>query len=215
MVTLYFYHDPMCSWCWGYRPVSDQLFDRLGPGIRRVNVLGGLAPDSDVAMPLAQRTAISGHWRRIHEMLGTEFNFAFWEKCDARRATYPACRAVIAASDQGQAEPMIDAIQRAYYLRAMNPSDLSTLDFLAHELALDCDRFSADLRSQAVELRLQRQVRFARQSSIAGFPSLALKIADRLIPVQLDYRSYQVTLDHLHDLLASADLGSDIASDTL
>ncbi|MFT6977114.1 MAG: putative protein-disulfide isomerase, partial [Shewanella psychromarinicola] len=23
--TLYYVHDPMCSWCWGYRPTWDTL----------------------------------------------------------------------------------------------------------------------------------------------------------------------------------------------
>jgi protein-disulfide isomerase-like protein with CxxC motif len=54
---------------------------------------------------------------------GTEFNFDFWTKCQPRRDTYKACRAVIAASQQNAEEAMIEAIQKAYYLRAMNPSE--------------------------------------------------------------------------------------------
>lgn len=215
MQTLYFYHDPMCSWCWGYRPVSDMLFERLPAGISRQNVLGGLAPDTSVPMPLAQQAAISGHWKKIHDMLGTEFNFDFWEKCEARRETYPACRAVIAASHQDKAEQMINAIQRAYYLLAMNPSDLSTLELLARELAINTQRFSADLRSAEVELELQRQVRFARLSPISGFPSLALEAAGQLIPVRLDHRSFQVTLDHLQHIVESADMHRTNRSESL
>ena len=70
MLTLYYYHDPMCSWCWGYRSTSDKLFTRLPETIRRVNIVGGLAPDSDEAMPHDMRTAIAGHWHKIHDMLG-------------------------------------------------------------------------------------------------------------------------------------------------
>jgi putative protein-disulfide isomerase len=201
MVTLYYYHDPMCSWCWGYRPVADQLFARLPAGVTLVNVLGGLAPDSDEPMPEELRQAIPGYWKNIEELLGTEFNYDFWTECEPRRSTYPACRAVIAAALQEREEAMTDAIQRAYYLRAMNPSNLSTLETLAAELELDTGQFATDIRSPQVEAELQRQIQFSRQSPIRGFPSLVLEQDGELIPVQQDYHSAQVSLDHLQELM--------------
>jgi len=202
MRLLYYYHDPMCSWCWAYRPVSDRLFASLPDSIRRVNILGGLAPDSDEPMPAAMQATIATYWQRIHEQLGTEFNFDFWQDCTPRRSTYPACRAVIAAGRQDQEEDMIDAIQRAYYLRAMNPSDLPTLQLLAEDLGLDTRQFAADISSTELDGELQRQVEFARRSPISGFPSLTLELQGELVPVRLDYESDKVTLDHLLELCA-------------
>ncbi len=201
MATLYFYHDPMCSWCWGYRPVADQLFASLPAGVMLVNVLGGLAPDSDEPMPEELLQAIPGYWKNIEELLGTEFNYDFWTECEPRRSTYPACRAVIAAALQEREEAMTDAIQRAYYLRAMNPSNLSTLETLAAELELDTEQFATDIRSPQVEAELQRQIQFSRQSPIRGFPSLVLEQDGELILVQQDYHSAQVSLDHLQALM--------------
>jgi len=135
MATLYFYHDPMCSWCWGYRPVSDRLFASLPNSVELVKIVGGLAPDSDEPMPQNLLEGLPKAWSRIHDLLGTEFNFDFWSKCKPRRSTYPACRAVLAADNQNKYDEMIDAIQHAYYLRAMNPSDLVTLETLAGSLS--------------------------------------------------------------------------------
>lgn len=193
----------MCSWCWGYRPTAELLFSKLPEDISLEYVLGGLAPDSDEPMSAKLRSAISGHWKRIHEMLGTEFNFDFWEYCEPRRSTYPACRAVIAASKQQGEVDMILAIQRAYYLRAMNPSDTETLEKLAKELGLDVDRFETDLHSPETEAVLQDQVAFARRSPIHGFPALALKVGNQLTPVRLDYESHEETLHHLRVLMDS------------
>ena len=203
MHTLYFYHDPMCSWCWAYRPTSDELFASLPDRIHRVNILGGLAPDTNDPMPQAQQAAIAGHWRKIHGMLGTEFNFDFWDRCEPRRSTYPACRAAIAAGRQDREEDMVDAIQRAYYLRALNPSDLSTLQLLAGELGLDTERFTTDIQSQVLDAELLRQVRFAAQSPISGVPSLVLEVDDQLHSVRLDYQHAGATLQHI-DQLAGA-----------
>ena len=43
--VLYYVHDPMCSWCWGFRPTWLALQDQLPEGVRVQRLLGGLAPD--------------------------------------------------------------------------------------------------------------------------------------------------------------------------
>lgn len=79
--TLYFVHDPMCSWCYAFRPVWTQAERQLPAGIRVQYVLGGLAPDSDQPMPAETRAYIQDQWHKIIERVpGTLFNFAFWEK---------------------------------------------------------------------------------------------------------------------------------------
>jgi len=200
--TLYYYHDPMCSWCWGYRPTSERLFANLPSNIRLEKVLGGLAPDSDQPMPQHLRKALPDAWRRIQAMLGTEFNFAFWTDCKPRRSTYPACRAVIAAGLQDQADEMIIAIQHSYYLRAMNPSDRETLVTLAKELQLDAKRFAEDMLSNRTEREFRRQRDFTRRSPTNGFPSLAIELDGRLTAVMQDYRSHTTTLEHIALLTA-------------
>jgi putative protein-disulfide isomerase len=202
MIPLYFYHDPMCSWCWGYRPVSDELVAHLPDSIELVKIVGGLAPDSDQPMPEHLRQGIPAGWRKIHSLLGTEFNFDFWTKCKPRRSTYPACRAVLAAGEQDRYDAMIDAIQRAYYLRAMNPSDIETLEQLAEEIDLDAEKFARDIRSAEIEEQLQSQVDFARQSPIDGFPSLVLEIDGRMVPIKRDYKDPKTTLDHIRKLIS-------------
>ncbi len=197
----------MCSWCWGYRPTAERLFADLPHNILLEKVLGGLAPDSDEPMPQHLRVALPNAWRRIQAMLGTEFNFAFWTDCKPRRSTYPACRAVIAAGAQDHADEMIRAIQHAYYLRAMNPSDVETLVTLADELHLDTQKFATDLASTATEQEFERQVNFTRQSPTNGFPSLAIEFDGQLTAVIQDYKSHQTTLEHIASLLATHSAG--------
>lgn len=191
----------MCSWCWGYRPVSDRLADALPAAIELQKVVGGLAPDSDKPMSAELRERLPKTWRRIHAALGTEFNFDFWTKCQPRRSTYPACRAVLAAGRQGRYDDMIDAIQRAYYLRAMNPSDIETLEALASELGLDRERFDADIRSDEIESMLKADVALARRAPIDGFPSLVLELDGRQHVVTRDYLDHRPTLAHIEALL--------------
>ena len=194
----------MCSWCWGFRPVSDRLCAELPDSVRLVKIVGGLAPDSDQPMPPGLLEKLPQAWTRIQGMLGTEFNFDFWTKCKPRRSTYPACRAVLAAGKQDKYDEMIDAIQRAYYLRAMNPSDLETLEMLAEELGLDGGEFAGDIRSDDIEQTLQHQVQFARSSPIDGFPSLVLDQDGELTTVIRDYKDHRPSLAHIEALVSGA-----------
>jgi len=194
---LYYFHDPMCSWCWGYRPVWQQLKAALPDSVEVENVLGGLAPDTNEVMPLELQAQIQAHWRRIESTLGATFNFDFWTRTQPRRATYKACRAVLAASNQAHEEAMIEAVQRAYYLRAMNPSDTDVLVQLAAELALDITQFNHDLEAEKTHQRLERQIGFTRSAPIAGFPSLVLEVAGQQWAVAVDYKDHHSTLEQI------------------
>ena len=204
MNTLYYVHDPMCSWCWAFRPFMLQLRDHLPSGIRWINVLGGLAPDTDQSMPDAVRRMVQGHWRNIQATVGTEFNFDFWDKCQPRRDTYKACRAVIAAARQGAEEAMIEAIQRAYYLRAMNPSEPETLADLADELGLDRVLFKRDFESAETEAKLRRQFQLRRNLGVRSFPPLVLEHDARHTPIKHDYHDFRISLEQVERCLVGA-----------
>ena len=192
----------MCSWCWGYGPVLKQIRQALAGKIEIIDVLGGLAPDTDEPMPEAMQQKIASYWRKIQQSLGTEFNFDFWQKNTPRRATYPACRAVIAAEKQGAADAMVFAIQQAYYLRAMNPSDDDTLLQLADEMSLDFDQFLQDLEAESTQAELEQQIAFARSIGGNSFPSWFLQVGDQFHTIAVDYESAHSTLAAISELRA-------------
>ncbi|ADJ29428.1 DsbA family protein [Nitrosococcus watsonii] len=201
---LYYVHDPMCSWCWAFRSVWQEIRESLPESIPIQYVLGGLAPDTNKPMPFELQQKIQGIWRTIKEQVpGTEFNFDFWAQCQPRRSTYPACRAVIAATKQEASfgETMILLIQQAYYLQARNPSDDSTLMELAMELGLDQQCFIADLNSAATQEELFRQIQFARQTGAQGFPSLIFHQAERYHPIHFSYQDASIALIQIKELL--------------
>ena len=81
---LFYVYDPMCSWCWGYAPTWQRLKSELASHVEVVYALGGLAPDSDDAMPQAMQKFLQQTWQKISQQLGTEFNFDFWQQCQPR-----------------------------------------------------------------------------------------------------------------------------------
>ena len=198
--NLYYAHDPMCSWCWAFRPTWERIVKALPENLAVRRILGGLAPDSDEPMPQEMRHYLQNTWRKIEQRVpGTRFDFAYWEHCAPRRSTYPACRAVISAKRQSLdfEEPMIFAIQQAYYLQARNPSDTEVLIALAGEIGLDEAQFAADLSTAETHTQLMDEIAFGRSIGVQGFPSLVLERAGVCRLLNYDYNDPQVVLAQL------------------
>lgn len=206
--TLYYVHDPMCSWCWGFNRTWQSIQDNLPSTVTVERLLGGLAVDSDVAMPDEMQQFLRQTWQRIQQQIpGTDFNFDFWDRCRPRRSTYPACRAVIAATNQGAEyhAKMTLVIQKGYYLGAQNPSDDTTLIAMAKSLGLDAKCFATDLNSADTQQRLVRDIRRGQQLGAQGFPSLILQQGKQQWLLPLDYRNPDATLQRIHSLLGLGD----------
>lgn len=198
---LYYVHDPMCSWCWGYLPTWTSLEAELAGLVEIKYLVGGLAPDNNEVMAEDMQLFLQQTWQRIHQQLGGEFNFDFWRLCKPKRSTYPACRAILVARQQGVEREMLNAIQRAYYLNAQNPSEISTLAGLADSVGIDQMDFIEQMHSADIEQQLLSEIQFARSLPINGFPSLVLYQEGAYQAVALDYQQWQVTKAQIKKLL--------------
>ncbi|MEF1255370.1 DsbA family protein [Vibrio sp. M260112] len=199
---LYYVYDPMCSWCWGYKPVWQKVSQQLESKIEIQYVLGGLAPDSDQPMPEEMQHQIASYWKKIEDFLGTEFNYDFWQKNTPRRSTYPSCRAVLAARKQGAEQAMLSAIQHAYYLEARNPSDNEVLLSLAANIGLDTAKFEVDFFSAELNQEFLQELEFARRIGGNSFPSLFVANEQGIIELQVDYQSAEATIEQVEQILS-------------
>ncbi len=196
--TLYYIHDPMCSWCYAFRQSLGQLLKQLPAEIEVHKLLGGLAADSSEPMAEEMQQQLQLTWKRIQQKVPRlHFNFEFWSRCQPVRSTYPACRAVIAARELNKNNApgtvkdmdslMIKAIQDGYYLRAQNPSDETTLADFAQQLGLDRNKFIQLLHSAEVNTTLTEEINLSRALGVHSFPSLILQIDKSYWPVSIDY----------------------------
>ncbi len=201
-MRLYYVHDPMCSWCWAFHSAYHQLTKLLPPEIKLIRLLGGLAPDNDHPMPQETRNYIIGQWRSIQiKVPATPFNYDFWNHCQPRRSTYPACRAVIAARMQHPLydELMTHAIQKAYYLQARNPSDTHLLIEIASEIGCEKNQFENDLHGSHANQILFDEINLARQLSLNSFPGLLVTGNAGQYHVTPDYHDAQSMLREILD----------------
>ena len=209
--TLYYIHDPMCSWCYAFKPVLQQLRLQLKKSypdnLQLVSLLGGLAIDTDAAMPAEMRQQLHATWQRIEQKVPTiQFNYAFWDNwqhTQPRRSTYPACRAVIAAhsfdssSEKKYEELMVDSIQKAYYQQALNPSDNNVLIELATQIGLPKKEFEELLLDKDTQQTLEQQLDQCQKMNVRSYPSLILKIDTSYWPISIDYHNSDSILENI------------------
>ena len=198
MLTLNYVYDPMCSWCYAFAPTWKRISNELPVSVSVEYVVGGLASDSDHPMSQEMCAHIEGIWRHILEVVpNTEFNFDFWTRCEPRRSTYPACRAVLAAKhfDPKFEAAMIDKIQVAYYREARNPSDIDTLCELAAELGIEVRFFREFLTGERCEAILKESFQKRRNFGVRAFPTLVLESIDGSVVVPHDFSDPLVTLN--------------------
>ncbi len=202
--VLYYVHDPMCSWCWGFRSTWLQLQKKLNNKVTIKYIVGGLAPDTDLAMSVAMQELIQNTWKKIQqEIPGTEFNYDFWTSCQPRRSTYPACRAIIACKMQRPdlEKEMLLAIQQAYYLNARNPSDNDVLVQVAKTVGLDPEIFVRDINSEVCQKLFEDELRLVKELYVNSFPALVLSYEKNDSAITINYNDsghmYQQIIDKI------------------
>lgn len=194
----------MCSWCWGFSDVYAKFINKLDNSFEVKRLLGGLAPDSDVAMNDETKVMVQNAWHAIEKTIpGIKFNFNYWGANVTKRSTYPACRAVIAARTQGELFDlkMTKAIQTAYYHYAKNPSEIDILLELAVDVGLDSDLFKKDIASVKTQEILLDEIKQARMMKANSFPSIILEMNQSFYPISIDYQDENKMLTELERLL--------------
>lgn len=170
----------MCSWCWAFKPVLEQV-DIEYPELERITVMGGLRGGDEVPMDDALMEMIRGAWERIESATGQPFNRDLWEKHRPLATTLPACKAVLTAKlmEPQIFWPYMVAMFQAYFTRAMDPSSRETHLQVAGEMGLNRQSFEAMLDSQQVVNALDEDLQQTQRFGITGFPSVVLSLKDQ------------------------------------
>ena len=173
---LWYFADPMCSWCWGFSPVIETLRDDYRERMKIALVLGGLRHET-APMTAAQREDILHHWRAVQARTGQPFRFDDALPPGFVYDTEPACRAVVTVGgiDPGQIFALFKAIQTAFYAGGRDVTQPGVLADLAAGLGVDGGTFVRDFGSDVARTRTQAHFRQARQAGVRGFPTLIVQ----------------------------------------
>lgn len=171
---LIYFADPMCSWCYGFSPVIDQIRQAYGRALPIRVVMGGLRPGTDTPMTDEAKRQIAGHWTHVHEASGLPFDPAVLDREGFIYDTDPAARAVVVVRREGEdlAARYLSAAQRAFYAENRDVTSGEVLADLAVALGLDREAFLEAWASEEAKQETWRDYAISQRAGVTGFPTL-------------------------------------------
>lgn len=171
---LIYFSDPMCSWCYGFSPVIEQIRRTFGRALPIRVIMGGLRPGTESPMSEEAKLEVGEHWVRVHEATGLPFNGAGMSAPGFIYDTDPAARAVVVARHEGEemAAAYLGRAQRAFYGEGRDVTQAEALGEIADELGLDRQAFLAAWDTDEAKQETWRDYAISQRAGVTGFPTL-------------------------------------------
>ncbi len=189
--VLWYFADPMCSWCWGFSPVIEAIREEYRDRLKVALILGGLRVGTTEAMSARARQEILHHWHDVHEKTGQTFLFEGALGEGFVYDTEPACRAVVAMAELSTTAvfPLFKAIQMAFYGEGREVTHAEVLAGLAEGLGVEKTAFLAAFGSEKVRAKTRAHFQMARNLQVKGFPTLVAQRDEQHQVLATGYRS--------------------------
>lgn len=202
---LYYFADPMCSWCWGFSPVIDAIKAQFENNSKIALVLGGLRPGTTEPVTAAFREEILHHWREVMRMTGQAFRFENALPEGFVYDTEPPSRAVVTMGElQPDAVfPFFKSLQQAFYAQGLDVTQFETLAEVAANYLADMDQFKTLFQSSEITKKTHAHFQMTREFGVRGFPTLILQDKSRYQLVTHGYRDFESLQPELKMLLAA------------
>ncbi|MBI2864727.1 MAG: DsbA family protein [Chloroflexi bacterium] len=197
MVELDYYTDPVCSWCWASEPKLRRLVEEYGEQLHISYKMGGLLESwsafYDALNDIGKPEQVAPHWADVSRRSGMPVDEELWLE-DPPHSAYPANIAVKAAQRQGEAagERYLRRVREMALTERQNIERRDVLSQAARDVALDLDRFAADLSDPSTEQAFRDDMAEARSQGISGFPTLVFRGRDGRSIVTRGYQPYEV-----------------------
>lgn len=188
-VILHYIYDPLCGWCYGAAPllaVARQL-----PGIAIELHAGGLWMGANrPAMGKALHDYVRPHDERIQALTDQPFGDRYYHELllasDRQLDSEPPIRAILAVvASGGDGLQMLTRIQQSHYRDGNWIGDLPPLGLLAAEQGIERQNFEQGYQAVALTTHLAESQQWLQRLGARGYPTLALEISGRLMPLAI------------------------------
>jgi len=171
---LIYFADPMCSWCYGFAPVIEEIRRAFGRALPMRVIMGGLRPGTKQAMTPEAKREVLGHWAHVHEATGLPFDERALDRDGFRYDTDPGARAVVVARRESEAMAVsyLARVQKAFYAEARDVTSGEVLADLAEELGLDRAPFLAQWSAEEAKQETWRDYAISQRAGVTAFPTL-------------------------------------------
>lgn len=184
MVTVHYFYDPMCGWCYGATPLiesianSDQFKLKLHPG--------GMLSAKTIEPPFRQHILESD--RQIKQLTGAQFGDNYVKRVASSKElvmdSYLPTRAILIANSLKKSPfVMLKAIQKAHYLDGKSVNQMTTLNAIATQINLDPELWKIEIAAidRIEERAIENSHKLMNQLGVRGYPTLILENKGRFL----------------------------------
>lgn len=205
--VLWYFADPMCSWCWGFAPVITALAETYAERMRLVLMMGGLRPGTTEPVTADFRDRILHHWHDVHARSGQPFKFEGAMPEGFIYDTEPACRAVVTVHElrREAAFAYFKSIQQAFYAAGEDVTQAAALALLAARQGVAAEQFLERFDTLEMKQRTHAQFRQTAEIGIGGFPTVILQNESRYALLTQGFRPFDELKPHVDAWLAETE----------
>lgn len=198
---MYYFTDPMCSWCYGFSPAVKKLKENY-QNIDLEIISGGFAPYSQQIVDDEYKDFLAFHWNNVRARSGQFFDHSMKFISESfRYDTEPSSRALMVIKEMlpKQDFEFLSLMQKAFYVDGKDITNDEVLAGLAEEFCITRPVFLERFHSEEMKLKTNQGFQFSRQLGVQGFPTL-LTVENGNVKVItrgfLDYDSLKVLVDN-------------------
>jgi putative protein-disulfide isomerase len=206
--VVWYFADPMCSWCWGFSPVIARVRKDYASAVRVSINMGGLRPGTTSAITEELRNEILHHWETVNRLTGQAFRFEQAMPEGFIYDTEPPCRAVLAFA---RLRPSLifeffSQVQSAFYTQGKDVTRADVLVNIAASFGSEEKEFLDLFQSDEMRNATQKHFTRTRRAGVRGFPTLVFQHAYDVELLTAGYMPYESLVLKLDESLAKTSL---------
>ena len=171
MPHLIFVIDPMCSWCWGFHPVIQELREKYSDKYNFSLVVGGLRTKAQMPWDNESKQYLAQNWNAVAQQTKQPFSFSLLNRKTFDYDTYPACKAIVTVRElwgEKASFEYLEKIQEAFYA---NGEDTTSIQILLNYVK-NRENFLEFYKSERAEILMRHDFAKARSMGANSFPSV-------------------------------------------
>lgn len=171
-------YDPLCGWCYGFSPVMQKLHSQYGNSVQFEVLSGGMITGDRVQPIKTMANFIRKAYKEVERGTGVKFGKRFTGKIldegTAIFSSIPPSQALTAFKQLSPSKALAFAheIQQAIYGEGIEPTNVSHYAILAQKLGVDSAKFTALMKSSAVQQSTEKEFSDVQQMGVEGFPAV-------------------------------------------
>lgn len=168
-----YFASPMCSWCWGFSPVVQQI-KKAYPANQIRLVLTPFRIDTTQAMDDSLRNYVLGQWHKVQQTTAQPFDFNFSMPPGFIYNTRLVGLAIKAFKKQlvKQELEFMHALQQCFYTKNRDLTNQDVLIEVAKNFPINLNLFTADLISVNIAEQLEQDFNLCQQLAVQSYPTL-------------------------------------------